>query len=138
MTARRVRARLLERESLAARADFFPFPAMKYPFLSMLLCFPAPGRTAAEVERALLEELARLGREPVTAEELRAAVRPDDLTRMTPVELATELADWLAMSDSWRTLYRHGESKSGVTAEQVRALAAVVYAPNRRTIAVVQ
>ena len=43
----------------------------------------------------------------------------DDLAKLPPVLLATELADWHAMSGTWRSMFRHVENKAKVTPEQV-------------------
>lgn len=138
LLARRLKARLMEKEKLAARVDALPYPAMKYPFLTMILCFMNPGIASAQVENAIHEELARLAAEPVTPDEIAPFTRSDpaEFARYAPFELATELADWHAMSGTWRNMYRHSEARSQVTPAQVQALAGTLFVPAKRTTAI--
>ena len=111
---------------------------MKYPFLTMVLCFVNPTNDSAVVERIIHEELSRLATERVPPEEFAPLIRPDadEFAKYVPVELATELADWHAMSGTWRSMYRYPEIKSKVTAADVQTLAQRLFVPTERTTAI--
>jgi len=140
LAGRRLKARLLEREKLVSRIDTMPYPAMKYPFLMMVLSFVNAGGDPAAVERIIHEELAGLASAAVPEEEFRKALGSgnDDPVKLPAVLLATELADWHAMSGSWRSMFRYGENKAKVTPEQVQNLARRLFVPNQRTVAITQ
>jgi len=138
LAGRRLKARLLEKEKLVSRIDTMPSPAMKYPFLMTVLCFINPGGDPAAVERIIHEELSRLAAEPIPAEEFAPLTRsdPDEFAKYAPFELATELADWHAMSGTWRSMFRYPENTSKVTAADVQALARRLFVPRERTTAI--
>ncbi|MBL8230352.1 MAG: insulinase family protein [Bryobacterales bacterium] len=138
LMSRRLKARLLEKEKLVSRIDTMPYPAMKYPFLTMVLCFVPPVNDTAAVEGIIHEELSRLAAEPVPPEEFAPLIRSgaDELAKYAPFELATELADWHAMSGTWRSMFRYPEIKSKVTPADVQALAKRLFVPNERTTAI--
>ncbi len=138
LMSRRLKTRLLEKEKLVSRIDTMPYPAMKYPFLTMVLCFVNPGNDSAVVEGIIHEELSRLAAEPIPPDELAPLTRsdPGEFAKYAPFELATQLADWHAMSGTWRSMYRYPEVKSKVTAADVQALATRLFVPKERTTAI--
>jgi predicted Zn-dependent peptidase len=97
-----------------------------------------PGVPVERVEMALHEELERLGRETITADELaraRALIESEELGGLSRVE---ERADRLSM---YATLFDDPDLINqmlprylGVTAEQIRAVAADVFRPDNRVV----
>jgi predicted Zn-dependent peptidase len=74
----------------------------------------------------------------VPPDELTALTRsdPGEFAKYAPIELATHLADWQAMSGTWRSMFRYPEIKSKVTASDVQALARRLFVPKERTTAI--
>ncbi|HXI81110.1 MAG TPA: pitrilysin family protein [Verrucomicrobiae bacterium] len=97
-----------------------------------------PGVAVDRVEAALHEELERLGRETITDDELaraRALIETEELGGLSRVE---ERADRLSM---YATLFDDPDLINqmlprylGVTAEQIRAVAADVFRPDNRVV----
>jgi predicted Zn-dependent peptidase len=141
LAGRRLKARLLNQENLVSRIETMPYPAMKYPFLMVVLSFVNAGVDPAVVERSIHEELAKLAAAPVPEEEFKpllATPGEDDPEKLPPALLATELADWHAMSGTWRTMFRYSENRAKVTRDQVCDLARRLFVPNQRTVAITQ
>jgi len=97
-----------------------------------------PGVAVARVEASLHEELERLGREPITDDELaraRALIETEELGGLSRVE---ERADRLSM---YATLFDDPDLINqmlprylAITAEQIRSVAAEVFRPDNRVV----
>jgi predicted Zn-dependent peptidase len=90
------------------------------------------------VERAFEEELERLGREPVTADELARAKALIETFELEALQRVEERADRLAMYatllDDPDFINRQLERYLSVTPEQIQAVAAEVFRPDNRVV----
>jgi predicted Zn-dependent peptidase len=97
-----------------------------------------PGVDAAVVERAFEEELERLGREPVTADELaraRALIETYELEALQRVEeRADRLAMYATLLDDPEFINRQLDRYLAVTPAQIQAVAAEVFRPDNRVV----
>jgi predicted Zn-dependent peptidase len=97
-----------------------------------------PGVEIARVEAAFMEELDRLGREPVTEDELvraRALVETDELGALQRVEeRADRLSMYATLFDDPDLINRMLGRYLAVDAEAIRTVAAAVFRPDNRVV----
>lgn len=97
-----------------------------------------PGADSARVERALLEQLEGLAREPVSAEELARARRLEEMSTLlgwqTPRGCADALGSAQVLDGDWRTAALRYEQLRQVTAADVQRAAARVLVPAGRSL----
>jgi predicted Zn-dependent peptidase len=97
-----------------------------------------PGVDTALVERAFIEELERLGREPVTADELaraRALIETYELEALQRVEeRADRLAMYATLLDDPGMINRQLERYLSVTPADIQRVAADVFRPENRVV----
>ena len=135
----RLYTRLVKKEKIAVSASAFSgLTGDKYPGLFIFYAFPAKGRTNEECEASLLDEIERLKREPVTAEELQKA---KDRARANLIRslksnlgLAMQLAYYQVITGDWRNLFRKLDAIQAVTAEDVQRVARTYFTRRNRTI----
>jgi predicted Zn-dependent peptidase len=131
----RMKQDLVEKGHLATRVDVgLGFPAMKYPGLLFIGVFPAPGADVGALEARVLEHLARVTREPVSAEEIVAV--KSRFKGSSSNQIALHLADWQSMTGDWHNSWRHAERIQTVTAAQLQELAQLTFVASNRTVAV--
>lgn len=113
-------------------------PGERYPRLWIANAEPSEDASAGQIEDALLEEIEKLKGTPPTSEELarvQARYRMDVLRELkSNMRLATELADYEALADDWRELFREIDAVAKVSPEQVTAVAAKYFTKNNRTV----
>ncbi len=97
-----------------------------------------PGVPVERVERAFLEELERLGREPITADELaraRALIETEELGALQRVEeRADRLSMYALLFDDPGLINRMLERYLSVTPERIQAAAGEIFRSNNRLI----
>ena len=97
-----------------------------------------PGVPVERVEAALHEELARLGREPISDDELaraRALIETEELGGLSRVEeRADRLSMFATLFDDPDLINRMLPRYLAVTAEQIRRVAAEVFRPDNRVV----
>jgi zinc protease len=137
--ASRLSQRLVHEARLALSVDADYGYSSLDPGLFWLYGSPMPGRTAEELERALQEELERLQREPVAAEELGRAqnqIEAGFVWRQDSVRSrASSLARFETMG-SWRLLDRFVPMIRSVTPGDIQRVARTYFPPERRTVGV--
>ena len=108
------------------------------PGLFMVRGAPRAPHTAAELEGAILDEVAGLGREPVSAEELERVKTnlEADLIRglRSNLGLAGALADHEGLGGDWRGLLRAPVRVRAVTAADVMRVARRYLVPSNQTV----
>jgi predicted Zn-dependent peptidase len=141
-TSRLYRSLVEERQLAVGVSSANGLPGGRYPNLFTLFATPRAPHTAAEVEAAIGEELARLAAEPPTAEELarvKNQLRADRVRGLLSNEgLAATLGYYQVLAGDWRYLTTHLERLETITPEQVRAAAAKYLRPANRTVAVIE
>lgn len=115
-------------------------PGYRYPNLFTISAIPRLGNTPEAVERAILEEIEKLTREPVSRIELETAVNQVEAGLVRSLSsnmgMARLLANMEALTGDWGYLFRLYEEMGRLTPEKVRQVAARYFIPKRRTVAV--
>ncbi len=97
-----------------------------------------PGVPVDQVEAAMHEELARLGREPISDDELaraRALIETEELAALSRVEeRADRLSMYATLFDDPDLINRMLGRYLAVTAEQIRSVAEEVFRPDNRVV----
>ena len=141
-TAARLESRLVRAQQVAAAADAGYSLYAARPDLLLVDGTPAQGRSAEELERALLEEIRLLRTEPVGAEELdraRAQVVADEIyARDSITHRAHMIGQLETMGLGWEVDGELVERYRAVTAEQVREVAQLYLTENASTTVVVR
>lgn len=140
-TSRLYRSLVRDKKLAVEVESFSGFPGDKYPNLWAVLAVPSFGITNQQVQAAIRDEIARLQREEVTAEELarfKARARADVLRSLrSNLGLAEELADAHRLHGDWRELFRSLDRIDKVTPADVRRVAAATFRPSNRTVAMI-
>ncbi|MFW5952411.1 MAG: M16 family metallopeptidase, partial [Gemmatimonadota bacterium] len=135
----RLHRRLVLEDQLATSVTASLGPAPRGPRLFYVASQPLGDHTAAEVERAIYDEIARLAESPPTERELervRLQIESSDVRRLgSHLGLAFQLAESVAYYDDWRETFRLGERLRAVTAEDVQEVARRYLTENNRTVA---
>src|SRR5215469_14693509 len=128
----------LPRDRTAISADFGLLRLTGAPSLGWLDVKAAGGAGLGEIGAAVDEELARLGAEAPTAEEMeraQALLERDWLDRLsTVIGRANELCRYTMLFGDPRLAFTAVDRISAVTAEQVRAVAAARLRPDNRAV----
>ncbi|HEY9069512.1 MAG TPA: pitrilysin family protein [Candidatus Ozemobacteraceae bacterium] len=119
------------------------YPGSKYPNLYVFFALPAQGHTPKECEEAILEEIEKLKREPVTAEELaKAKIRArSDLVGglASNDQIAYNISFYEIIAGDWREMFHRGlEKLPAVTAADIQKLARTYFIPENRSVAVIE
>ncbi|HRX04160.1 MAG TPA: pitrilysin family protein [Anaerolineae bacterium] len=122
---------------LASEASSYLLPTID-PYLFICSATLQDGQSLDDLEAALLAELDRLTREPVTPDELRKAVHQTRAQFTYSAESVTDQAFWLGFAEivadlDW--LNRFPDSLAAVTAEDVQRVAASYLDACKRTVA---
>ncbi|MCS6844142.1 MAG: insulinase family protein [Caldilineales bacterium] len=123
---------------LASDVSSFLLPTVD-PYLLIVLATVQAGRQPEEVEAALLAEVERLAREPVSADELRRAVHQARAQFAYSAESVTDQAYWLGFSQTVADLgWLEGflPALAAVTAEDVQRVAAAYLTSSRCLVGV--
>jgi predicted Zn-dependent peptidase len=130
--------RLVRRDRTAIAADFGLLRLTGAPSLGWLDVKAAGGAGLGQIGAAVDEELARLGAEAPTAEEMeraQALLEREWLDRLgTVIGRANELCRYAMLFGDPRLAFTAVDRISGVTAEQVRAVAAARLRPDNRAV----
>ncbi len=130
--------RLVRRDRTAISADFGLLRLTGAPSLGWLDVKAAGDATIGQIEAAVDEELARLGAEAPTAGEMeraQALLEREWLDRLgTVIGRANELCRYAMLFGDPRLAFTAVDRISGVTAEEVRALAAARLRPDNRAV----
>lgn len=136
----RLYRRLVRDEKLALDAGAMKgLPWEKYPGLFLFYAVPMQGKTNAENEKAVLEEIEKIKNEPVTAEELqrvKTRAKADLLRSMqNPTGIASRLAFFEKVAGDWHKLFTQLEKIDKVTAEDIQRVAKAYFTESNRTVA---
>jgi predicted Zn-dependent peptidase len=140
-TSRLYRSLVRDKKIAVRIQSFGSFPGGKYPNLLAVLVTPAFGTPNEQVQAAVREEIERLKREDVTAEELarfkaRAKARLLRSLRSN-VQLALRLADAQRLYGDWRELFRRLDRLEQVTPADIRRVADKTFRKSNRTVAMI-
>jgi predicted Zn-dependent peptidase len=134
----RLYRRLVREERIAQDVAFFGLGFVGGASIAAGQVTARPGVDPATVERAFEEELERLGREPVTDDELaraRALIETYELEGMQRVdERADRLAMYATLLDDPDMINRQLSRYLAVGAAEIQAVAAEVFRPDNRVV----
>jgi len=138
--ASRLYTDLVKTKKIAISTSGFPdFPGDKYPNLMVFYAFPAADHTNEECESAILQEIEKLKKEPVSEEELKKAKTRSraDLIRSLDSNsgVAEEVASYQVLTGDWRNLFRSLDKINAVTAQDVQRVAQKYLTESNRTVA---
>jgi len=139
----RLQRNLVRDQKLAVDIGGFPgFPGQKYPGLFLFYAFTAPGHSNAEVETALLKEIERLQKEPVSKAELDGVKRRARANLIRQLDdnmgLASNLATYHGLTGDWRNLFRQLDKINAVTPEDIQRVAKATFTEKNRTIGIIE
>ena len=110
-----------------------------YPDLFVISATPAQGKTAAEVEQAIYEEIGKLQKELPTDEEMTRVRNAVDAGFIRALRSNMGVARIISYVEyaagSWRYLFTEREKLKAVTAEQVQQVARKYFREENRTVA---
>lgn len=134
----RLYERLVKRDAICQDVDSFTGPGDKYPNLYMLWLTPRAPHTAQEAEKVALEEIERLQREPVSAEELEKIRNQIDAAFIKELEsnigLAKRQASYYLASGDPNILDTMRDEMKKVTAQDIMRVAQKYLVPTNRTV----
>ncbi len=117
---------------------FNGFPGEKYPNLVAFIAVPSQGHTSEECLELIDEEIARLKKESVTAEELTKYQRSSVKAMLSQMKSNGNMARLLTYADvvlgSWQRLFDQVEKIQAVSVEDVKRGANTYLIKNNRTI----
>ncbi len=141
-TSARLSRNLIRGSQVAAAADTGYSPTSRLDELFVLAGNPAPGRTSAELERALRAEVARLREELVSADELARVVAQVVAAEVYQQDSLFYQGMRLGILETvglgWRKLDDYVQRVQAVTSEQVRAVARKYLTDDRLTVATLE
>ena len=131
---------LIRDKKLALAAQAIPsFPGGKYPNLFLLFDVPAAGKSVAENEKALYDQIARLQTEKVDAGTLarvKTKIRAGLIRQLdSNTGLAAQLPEYEVAYGNWRVMFTGLKDIEKVTAEDVQRVAKAYLIPEGRTVA---
>ncbi len=113
-----------------------------YPSLFVITATPAQGKTAAEVEQAIYEEIDRIQKEPPTDEEMTRVRNGADASFIRSLRSDMGVARSIAyveyVAGTWKYLLTEREKMKTVTAPQVQEVAKKYLAEENRTVGELQ
>jgi len=117
-------------------------PGDRYPNLFVIGASPRAPHTSAEVETAILQELARLSAETVPERELQKVKNQLQASFLYPLRsnpgLAEQLSYYEILTGDWKNLDVYATALQATTAAQVQDAARRTFVPSNRTVAVLE
>ena len=136
-TSRLYRSLVLEKQ-LATQVSTFDAPGNRYPNLFVLYASSRAPHTTAEVEQAVLAELERLKKEPVSGRELQQVLNQlefEEARRMgTNGGLARNLTEYEAIAGSWRYLTTYRAKLAKITPADIQRVAKQYFTRENRIV----
>jgi len=137
--ASRLSRQLVRKQELAASIGAGYNPVSRYADLFMIEASPASGKSIEQLERAIIKQLERLQRSPVTVRELqrvKAQVLASKVYQQDSIFYqAMELGMLETAGAGWRVGEQYEQRIREVTAEQVQAVAKKYLVEDGLTIA---
>ncbi|MFZ5862219.1 MAG: M16 family metallopeptidase [Nitrospirota bacterium] len=114
-------------------------PGIRYPTLFVVDAVPRAPHTLDDVESALLEQIERLRREPVSERELTRVVNRLDADLVRSLQsnagLASQLAYFQSVIGDWRYVLTIRDRVAAVTPKDIQRVAAKWFVKSNRTVA---
>ena len=114
----------------------------KYPGIFLVYAVPNKGKTNAECEAAIYEEIENMKAEPVTADELAGVKARAKVKFIEGIDSNMGLAMNLAMADNikgnWRELFKVLDQIDRVTADDIMRVAKKTFVKSNRTVGMIE
>lgn len=118
------------------------FPGYKYPNLFYFYAFPSQGKTNAEVQAAIREEIEKLKTADVSDEELERVKTNAKAGVLRGLASNSGLAFQLTTAQmrygDWREIFKQVEKIDKVTKADIRRVANQTFVANKRTIGIIE
>ena len=136
----RLYKRLIRDMKIAVSAQAFTgWPGNKYPSLAVVFIFPTQGKTNAECEKIVYEEISRLQNEPLSVEDLdkvKARAMTGFISSLrNNMGMAEKLANYQQLWGSWRAVFKELDRINALTPEDVQRVARQYFTVENRTVA---
>ncbi len=133
---------LVKEKKLALATGTYAGLGQKYPGLFLFYAVPNQGKTNAECEAAISEEIERLKREPVSAEEIAGVKARAKSQFIGSIDSNMGLAMGLAFASNlqgdWRETFKQLERIDRVTAADLTRLAQKTFVKSNRTVGTIE
>ncbi len=134
---------LIKDQKIAVNAMAVPgFPGQKYDTGLLVFAMPVKDKTAEDMEGAIEEQIRKIVDEGITADELAAVKQRARANFIRGLEgnagMASQLAWYQTYFGDWHELFRQVEVIDAVTLEDVQRVAAQIFQPANRTIAIIK
>ncbi|HJQ37984.1 MAG TPA: pitrilysin family protein [Thermoanaerobaculia bacterium] len=137
-TSRLYKALVRDKKIAAQAAGFNGLPGEKYPHLFAFLGVTTPGHTNDEIAAAIGEEVEKLKKDDIPADELasvKTRVKAGLVRQLDSNSgLALQLASYQTTYGDWRELFREVERIDKVSAADVKRVANETFVPSHRTV----
>jgi len=141
-TSRLYKSLVRDKKIAAQASGFNGFPGEKYPHLFAFVGVTTPGHSNDEISTAIGEEVEKLKKEDVPADELasvKTRVKAGLIRQLDSNSgLALQLASYQTTFGDWRELFREVERIDKVSAGDIRRVANETFVPSHRTIAKIE
>lgn len=136
----RLYRRMIRDEKVAVAANAYAgWPGSKYPALAVVFNYPAPGKTNADCEKIIYEEITKLQQTLLSTEDLekvKARAMAGFVRGMNDnMGLAQQLATYQQIWGDWRHLFSELDRINKVTPEDVQRVAREYFTAKNRTVA---
>jgi predicted Zn-dependent peptidase len=136
----RLYSKLVRESRLAASVSSDAnYPGVRSANLFVISATPLAPHSTAEVEAAILAELERLKKEPVSSKELERIINNLDADMVRALRsnsgLASQLALYQTVADDWRYVLKARDKIAAVTPADIQRVAAQYFTKTNRTVA---
>ena len=134
---------LVKEKKLAVQTASMPtIEGEKYPGLFVIFAVPNKGKSNAECEAAIYEELDRLQKETVTQEELDGVKARAKMKFIDSIDSNVGLGIQLAMAQNvhgdWREMFKALDKIDAVKAEDIQRVAKTLFLKSNRTVGLIE
>ncbi len=138
----RISKSLVTDKKLAAFAGAFTGLGEKYPGLFVFVAVPNRGKTNAECEAAIYEEIEKLKAQPVSDAELQAVKAKEKRKFLGSLDsnmgLAMALASAQNLKGDWREVFRWLAKIDRVTPADIQRVATATFVKSNRTVGTIE
>lgn len=133
---------LVKEKKVALAAGAFTELGQKYPGLFMFYAVANKGKTNAECEAAIYEEIDKLKSQPVTAAELEGIKAKEKSKFLDSIDsnmgLAMNLAFAQNLQGDWRATFQTLSKVDKVTADDIQRVAKMIFVKSNRTVGTIE
>lgn len=141
-TSRLFKSLVRDKKLAIEAAGFSGFPGQKYPNLFAFFVVPAQGKTNVECLAAIDDEIARIKKESLSDEELKAVktrARADLIRGLSSdAGMAGQLTFFQATTGDWRNLFKQLDKINAVSAADIQRVANSVFVNSNRTVGTIE